>query len=724
MSGGATPPSTTGQAIAGQPIPGQTTAGQPSTGQSTTGQLIPGQPIPGLAIPGRRSRRPSGLRAAQPAGLSPEDAAAWTRIRRHAVPEWMIERATEARLAGDWRTACAVAAVDVPADLDPERIAERYGTEVAARVADDLRHLAPDLLRWHLPRVLGGHTTLTPCRRIVLAVYGPREPVLSVTTSPMLAGPQRLALRFGPAVDPVRDTLHGLDYTTEDWTAARRFWDARRTAELRHCAGGTGSERLPFLHHDGTPLTPEELPAEDPGHADPAARAEWVAVLQGRGDHVEAFAAAGLDLDLTAPLPERPTRPPLDVHDLIGRTSLDLTRIVPEIRLLQAAGRGTSFRVRVTWRGDLRFDLDPAEAPAEARTLADAPASPGAIGSGGGAAHAPARVSALARPAEGVAYLPSYVWQRLPDIGLLRSGRIRPEALHPLVAAALFPRLGPAAGPGGPTPPAPVHVRCRGEWHQVVSRGGTLDVPHTEQEQRRELALRAFGGAVSGCFATRHAWTSGEGRLPGALRDERRAFFLHVQHGDTPGVLALLDAGTDPLIRDGDRRSLLHLLHLLDHRALLPRLLAAGLDLEAVDRNGRTPLVTAVSSGGSPDLVRDLVAAGARIDATDEMELSLAQIVRKYARTDLMFLRRRVLAEHPGIGSDWYDDYIEERDGEPDWDEEPPEDARAYAEEAPTTACTTPAGSDAGVCACAEDAPHRGGTGTEHSDDEETATGP
>ncbi|MGW0120497.1 ankyrin repeat domain-containing protein [Streptomyces sp. NPDC003327] len=466
--------------------------------------------------PGRRS----GPRAAQPAGLSPEDAAAWTRVRRHAVPRWMIERATEARLAGDWRAACAVAAVDVPADLDPERIAERYGSDVAARVADDLRHLAPDLLRWHLPRALGGHTTLAPCRRVVLAAYGSGGPVLSVTTSPMLAGPQKLALRFGPAVEPGRDTLYGLTYTTEDWTVARRFWDARRAAELRHCAGGPGSERLPFLHLDGTPLAPEELPTEDPGHDDPAARAEWVAVLQSRGDHVGAFAAAGLDLDLTAPPTDRPTQRPLDVHDMIGRTAFDLTRIVPEIRLLQADGRGTSFRVPVSWRGHVRFDLDP-----------DA---------------APARVSALARPLDGVAYLPSYAWQRLPDIGLLRAGRIRPEALHPLVAAALFPRLGPAAGPDGPTPPAPVRVRCRGEWHQVVSRNGTLDVPHTEQEQQRELALRAFGGAVSGCFATRHAWTGGDGRLPRALRDERRAFFLHVRHGDTPGVLALLDAGTEP----------------------------------------------------------------------------------------------------------------------------------------------------------------------------------
>lgn len=581
-----------------------------------------------------------------PAALSPEDASAWARVRRYAVPGWMIERATQARLAGDWRAACAVAAVDVPDDLDPERIADRYGPDVAARLTDDLRHLAPDLLRWHLPRTLSGHTTLTPGRRVVLAAYGSSGPVLSLTNSPMLEGPQRLRLHFGPAVAPARDRLHGLTYVTEDWTAARRFWDVRRTGELRHSAGPADSGRLPFLHPDGTPLAAGELPAEDPGPADPAARAEWVAVLQARGAHIEAYAAAGLDLDLTPP-PQGPrSYRQLDVAQLITYFAPDLTRIAPEIRLLERAGRGTCFRIPVDWRGCLRVTLAAADG-------------------------APAQVVGRDRgQEEDVPRLPSYAWQRLPDIGLLRAGRIRPEDLHPLVAAALFPQAGPAAGPPGPTTPAPVRVRCGGVWHEVVSRNGVLDIPHTEQERQRELALRAFGGSVSGCFATQHAWTSGEGRLPRALRDQRRELFQHVQHGDTPAVLALLDAGTDPHVRDRRGRGLLHVLHLLDHRELLPRLLAAGLDLEAQDKAHRTPLQSAVHDGGSAALVRDLLDAGARIDVIDEMELSLAQVIRRYQRTDLMFLRRRVLQEHPGIGSEWWDEYMSEQDSEPDWDED------------------------------------------------------
>ncbi|WP_158684989.1 ankyrin repeat domain-containing protein [Streptomyces sp. LaPpAH-108] len=586
-----------------------------------------------------------------PGALSREETSTWARVRRYAVPRWMIERATEARLAGDWRAACDAAAVDITPGADPERAAETYGADVAARLADDLRHFAPDLLRWHLPRPLGGHTGPAPARRVALAAYG-TGPVLSVTTSPMLRGPQRLRLHLGPAAAPGRDQLHGLRYGTEDWTAARRFWDARHTGELRYSAGGFGSGRLPFLHPDGTPLTPEELPTEDPGPADPAARAEWVAVLQSRGEYAEAYTLSGLDLDLTAPPLGTRSYRQLDVAALAHQDGLDLTRIVPEIRLLERAGHGTSFLVPVRWRGQLRVDV--------------VPAAPDGT---------PARVTGREHnDKDSTPFLPGYAWQRLPDIALLRAGLIRPEALHPLVAAALLPQAGPATGPDGPPEPVPVRVRCRGEWHQVVSRDGRLAVPHTEQEQRREIALRAFGGAVSGCFATQHTWTSGEGRLPRALRAQQRDLFERAQHGDAPGVLALLDAGVDPHVRDAAGLTLLHVLHLLDHRELLPRLLAAGLDLEARSKTGRTPLQNAVEHRGSADLVQDLLDAGARIDGVNDRGLSLAQVIRSYERHDLMFLRRRVLKEHPGIGDEWYDAYLSERDEEPDWDEDPPFD--------------------------------------------------
>ncbi|MEW1547860.1 ankyrin repeat domain-containing protein [Streptomyces tsukubensis] len=592
-----------------------------------------------------------------PGGLTPEELSSWARIRRYAVPRWMIEQATEAREAGDWRAACAVAAVDVPDDLDPERITVRYGTEVAARVADDLRHLAPDLLRWHLPRTLGGHTTLACCRRVVLAAYGHRGPVLSLTNSPMLAGPQRLRLHFGPAVDPGDDDLHGVRYLTEDWTAARRFWDARRSGELRLSAGGDGSAphgRLPFFHLDGTPLTPGELPDEHPGGTDPAALVEWVAVLQARGEHTEAYAAAGLG----------PTPPPQGPHDLprpdiAGSTSFlvpDLTRLAGEMRLLARAGRGARFLLTRRWRARLRAELDPADPDG-----------------------APPHVTGHQLDVEdGSPRLPLYARKRLPDIGLLRAGRIRPEELHPLVAAALFPSAGPVPGPPGPRLPEPVRVRCGSAWHEVVSRDGVLAGPHTEQERQRELALRAFGGSISGCFAAQAAWTSGTGRLPKALREQRNALFLHAQHGDTPAVTALLDAGTDPHVRDRKGRGLLHILRLIDHRELLPRLLAAGLDLEARDAARRTPLHSAVHEGGSAELVKDLLAAGARIDVVDELELSIAQSIRRYERTDLAFLRRRVLREHPGIGSAWFDDHMEQRDSSLiDWDEADAEEDEA-----------------------------------------------
>jgi hypothetical protein len=166
--------------------------------------------------------------------------------------------------------------------------------------------------------------------------------------------------------------------------------------------------------------------------------------------------------------------------------------------------------------------------------------------------------------------------------------------------------------PDGPLP-APVRLRCRGEWHEVSSVGGRLQIQHTPVEEQRERSLVALGGTAAGCFAVQRAWTSGEGWLPRGLRDQRRELFNRVLHGDTPGVLRLLDAGLDPRVRDVRRFTLLHVLHYLDWQVLLPRLLADGLDLEAVDYQKRTPLHIARQKGPA-DLVGALVAAGARTD--------------------------------------------------------------------------------------------------------------
>ncbi|MFF2198329.1 ankyrin repeat domain-containing protein [Streptomyces sp. NPDC058157] len=601
-----------------------------------------------------------------PGALPDEDAASWQRVRRYAVPRWMIERATAHRLAGDWRAACAAAGVEVAFALPA--LAAAYGPAVAAAVEEDLLHLVPDLVRWHLPRVLGGRSVLAPNRRAVLARYAPGDdaPALYVTTRAMVDGPQRLKLHCAP-VDPARHRHTYAGWAIEDWTGARWFWDSRHTAELRSFAGP--ADRLPFFRADGTPLDAAELPRAEPAADDRAARAEWAAVLHRRGDLVEAFATAGIALDLSPFDRNGQLWPTHDVREALDTVPLDPVRLADAVRRLTAAGAGERFRFAPHWRG--LMIVEPAGADAEHDLLM--------------------RV-VDANAVREVPRLPDHAWQPLPDPYLVRSGRTAPHELHPLVAEALFPAAGPAAGPPVPAAPRPVRVRCVGEWHEVRSRGGVLEIPHTAEEQQRERAMRAFGGAVAGCFAARDAWTTGEGRLPRGLRAERRELLERVQHGDTPGVLALLDAGVDPRVRNGRGQGLLHLLPFVRHEELLPRLLEAGLDLEQQDDSDRTPLQCAVQNGGTAALVRALLAAGARTDVIDDMELSLGQVVRRYKRTDLTFLRQLVEERHPLIGSGEYDDFIEDRE---EWEEKREYDVDGYAAVGDTPGSGTGEGGEA-----------------------------
>ncbi|MER5479575.1 ankyrin repeat domain-containing protein [Streptomyces sp. NPDC002734] len=570
------------------------------------------------------------------------DTSSWRRVRRYAVPRTMIERATERRLAGDWAGACAAANVDVGLDL--RDVTARHGADVAAAVEDDLRHLVPDLMRWHLPRTLGGRTTLATDVAALLSRHTSRADgplFLYVLTPATIDGPQRLALRLGSPQEERRPGAESI--TCEDWSTARHLWDARHTGELRERCGG-GPDRPPFVEADGTPRDPSLLPVADPGDGpgvDPAVRTEWTVLLQEQERTAEAFAAAGIPLD------GAPPRFRLAPH------LLTLTRLGDELERLAAQLPGTRFRLDAGWRGTLF--LEPADGAGDT---------------------ARARVT---QPPGDTPPLPRWLLQPLPDLLMLRAGHLTPAELHPLVGASLFPSLPVPEGPPGPRAPEPVRVRCGGTWHEVVSRGGRLDIPHGDQEQPPERAACGLPAACdlpadcrrllaqprpTDCFAVREAWTTGKGRLPKALRVQRAELFQRAQHGDTAGVLALLDAGVDPRVRDGGRRSLLHVLHLLDHEALLPRLVEAGLDLEAQDCRQRTPLYAAVYAGGSPALVRTFLAMGARIDVVDDRGLTMAQVIRPYGRSDLAFLCERVEREHPHRGSWWSGMTPDE---EPEW---------------------------------------------------------
>lgn len=575
----------------------------------------------------------------QPCGpFDHENAGLWARTRRYAVPRWMIEEATERRLAGDWRGACAVAGVDV--DIDLAEVARKHGPATADALEDDLRHFAPDLLRWHLPRREWPgpeQTLIQPGQVIVLRVYDPprRAAALSIVT-PEGWNAQRLTLRFGSV-----DVGTGPYPKTElDWSAARHTWDARHAHEL--LARNGGRDRAPFFNPDGTLRAPHELPTEDPGPDDPVGHAEWVTLLHERGQVDEALAAAGIVA--TADTSGRRGFNPLRA---LTRSPLAPNRLRSELLRIMRDGGTRNWHIELG-RHTRNWALQHAVALIEQAD--DGPTGDGVVRLTLRQDSRPGR----SLPGKVTSHpLPEVYWRRLPDLDLLRAGRLTPEDLHPLVRSALFPARDAAGdgrpiGPPDPEPPPVVRVRCRGVWHTVSYQDGGLRThDHSEQERRREQALGAFGGKVAGCFAVRQGWKASTGRLPRAVREQRRELFNRMLHGDTRGVLRMLDLGHDPHARDGEGRTLLHLLYHADHRLLLPRLLEAGLDLEQRDVRGCTPLFQAVDQGPA-DVVRALVDAGARTDVRvvhPEGGMTLAELIDFRERSDLDFLKDRIAAQ-------------------------------------------------------------------------------
>ncbi|MEU9007586.1 hypothetical protein AB0D15_38215, partial [Streptomyces sp. NPDC048551] len=186
----------------------------------------------------------------------------WLRVREFAVPPSMIETATARRRAGDWSAACAASGVDVGFDL--RAVARTHGRELASRVRSDLRHLAPDLLRWHLPRV-APDGLLRPGLTLALARYegagydGSGPVHLVVRTPPAWADSgQRFELALWDRSRPGPGDLRH-PYPRPDrryrFDLHRHLWDARRSGELRYRSGADGPPR------DGARALVAALPA-------------------------------------------------------------------------------------------------------------------------------------------------------------------------------------------------------------------------------------------------------------------------------------------------------------------------------------------------------------------------------------------------------------------------------------------------------------------------------
>ncbi|WP_203927070.1 ankyrin repeat domain-containing protein [Virgisporangium ochraceum] len=565
------------------------------------------------------------MNATRPPPLLRDAVPGWLAARRHAVPAAMVDRATRRRLSGDWRGACAQTRFDV--EVDPAGVRNRYGAEVADRLGDDLRHLVPDLVRWHLPReVDGGYGRVLAERPIGLAWYGtgPDAPALWVHTPAHLERPSRPRLRFGPldrALPVVR---------TERWDRVRDLWDARATGALLTRLTG-GGDRTPFHRRDGRPLGTDELPTADPGPGDPAARVEWMTLLLDAGRTDDAWAAVGIAADL---LPRERE------YDFITHRLFTVRH--PMLVPLAA---------------ELRHQLD--SAPPPGGTAVFALGNPDNVWESVAVRVTPDGWTAtveVTRTDASVRNVPRASWQRLPDLDLLRTGRLGRDGLHPLVDAALFPDAADTVyDPRGRiVAPDAVRVRCGGGWHRIGWRDGRVDaLDHAPEEAARERTMRALGGTVPACFEVATAWvgvggTAGwaserpddVGRLPRRLRRLRRDAFAAIDHGDTAAFLDLLDAGTDPTgLRNRRHRTPLHLLaHLdgpgVDIAALVRRLVDAGLDLDAADAFGRTPLCTAVFDGAPATLVRALLDAGADPTRTDGYGCSALHLLRSASPAD------------------------------------------------------------------------------------------
>ncbi|MGC0416921.1 hypothetical protein [Embleya sp. AB8] len=381
----------------------------------------------------------------------------WPRVREFAVPPSMIELATARRCVGDWAGACAAARVDV--DFELRVVARNHGHDIAARIRDDLRHLAPDLLRWHMPRI-APDGLLRPGLTIALVRYDDALCLVARTPPAWADAGQRISLalwddsrgeagprrRWYPRLRPHRRFRLDLH---------RHLWDVRRVGELSVRSGA-----------DHEPRPGEHLAVD-----------RWAAeagiLLRAEG---RSAGRVGVRLD--------------------GRHRLGLAVVADN------DGPGPP-----TWR--------------IAATSAD-------------------------RSIAGLPILPDAATWVLPDLELLRTGAIRADRLHPLVARELVPDHTPA---GTYRADRPHLVDCRGARHRIgVVDGVLVPLDHDPVEIRREELLAELTGTPLPCLQaidTAH-------RRPDWLTGVRE----RLDHGDTAGALAVVERllGPDALLRDGPLR--------------------------------------------------------------------------------------------------------------------------------------------------------------------------
>ncbi|GAB3669654.1 hypothetical protein GCM10027589_37570 [Actinocorallia lasiicapitis] len=275
----------------------------------------------------------------------------WQRVREYAVPPSMIETATARRAVGDWAGACASARIDI--DFDLRAVRDRHGTEFVTRLRADLRRLAPDLLRWHMPRIAPGGR-LRPGLTLSLSRYGRSgtTPVqLVVRTPPAWADAgQRMSLALWDERGDGAPRHHPHPHP------ARRFrldlhphlWDSSRCGELAaRCGAFPASPDHPLAWRQGQVRSdPSDVNEHAWASARWAAEAELLLGAEGDSSGVFTVRLGARDLrafELVAPdghhVPAfRPLREALPPQVVVALPVLPeaAARTLPDLALLRA----------------------------------------------------------------------------------------------------------------------------------------------------------------------------------------------------------------------------------------------------------------------------------------------------------------------------------------------------------------------------------------------------
>lgn len=439
------------------------------------------------------------------ATLTESRARAAVDARRHGVPPTTIETAARRRAVGDWRGACAAADVDV--FFNPDSVRRLHGAAAAESLVAQLRPLAPDLLRWHLPRCGHGAGRLLEGLLIPLAEFsgegGETTLTLAAATPEFaLAAGERIVLivfegraRSGrcvadPAARTVLEAVHRRSAERYDLRRHRMFWDAGYAPRLRS---------LCFAEDDD---------------------AEAVLRMQDEGRAAEAWSAAGWDVTFGGGNGQWPATLPVNLPGLAQRVRAALPGAD---QAMVRCGGGT-----LILSGLIDADRPRVEAvlPRDAKALRAA-----------------------------TPLVPDAVWARPIDADLLRLGVLAPHELHPLIESALNADHADAAdhadhadSGGGPDTFADwrrnttlgieaqyadtlgigrseVFVRCGTDLHRVARLDGRWQAVDHDQYPARESLLARLGGAMNPCRTA--AQYLGEARhvieLVGRLLEHGRA---------------------------------------------------------------------------------------------------------------------------------------------------------------------------------------------------------